>query len=42
MQKDPEKRPSADDILQHNYFKGVRPTLPPKVFISIFLKQNLF
>ncbi|XP_060565585.1 serine/threonine-protein kinase Nek1-like [Ruditapes philippinarum] len=30
MQKEPEKRPSADDILQHDYFKGVRPALPPR------------
>ncbi|XP_045165597.1 serine/threonine-protein kinase Nek1-like [Mercenaria mercenaria] len=30
MQKDPESRPSADVILQHDYFKGVRPPVPPK------------
>lgn len=30
MQKDPATRPTADDILNHVYFQGFKPPLPPK------------
>lgn len=40
MQKDPADRPSADDILRHDYFKGARPAILPKVLIdAVFISK---
>jgi len=39
MQKEPEKRPTAQDILKHQYFRGAKapPPLPPKVCFYVLL-----